>query len=73
MALRVGREGRCLTFDFYRDYSMYQMGNGFEYYENAKQVVAPGLPSRIEQAIQNWNGRWESDCLIKTKYCDCLN
>ena len=52
---------------------MFQMGNGFEYYENAKQVVASGLSLRSEQAIQNWNGRWESDCLIKTKYCDCLN
>ena len=48
------------------------MGNGFEYCENAKQVVAFGLPLCSEQVIQNWNGRWESDCLIKTKHCDYL-
>ena len=70
MALRVGCWGRCFTFDLYRNYSIFQMGDGFDYYENAEQVVAFGLPSCIEQAIQNWNGRRESDCLIKTKYCD---
>ena len=49
------------------------MGDGFDYYENAEQVVAFGLPSCIEQAIQNWNGRRESDCLIKIKHSDALN
>ena len=49
------------------------MGNGFDYYENAGQVIASGLPLCSEQVIQNWNGRWESDCLIKTQHCDFLN
>ena len=52
---------------------MFPMGNGFEYYEHAGQVVAFELPLCNEQVIQNWNGRWESDCLIKTKHCDYLN
>ncbi|CAN6474711.1 unnamed protein product [Victoria cruziana] len=25
----------------------------------------------IEQPTQNWYGQGESDCLIKTKHCDC--
>ena len=44
------------------------MGNGFEYYEHAGQVVAFELPLCSEQVIQNWNGRWESERLIKTKH-----
>ena len=36
------------------------------------QVVPPGLLLRNEQITQNWSGRWESDWLIKTKYCEHL-
>ncbi len=49
------------------------MGNGFDYYEKAGQVDASGFPLCSEQVIQNWNGRRESDCLIKTQHCDFLN
>ena len=50
---------------------MHSVGNGFEYYDDVEQVVASGLPLHGEQVTQNWSGRWESDCLIKTKHCDC--
>ena len=52
---------------------MHSVGNGFEYYDHVEQVVVSGLPLHSEQVIQNWSGRWESDCLIKTKHCDCPN
>ena len=32
----------------------------------------PGRSWCVEQAIQNWSGQGESDCLIKTKHCDGL-
>ena len=32
-------------------------------------MMTSGFPLCTEQFIQNWNGPWESDCLIKTKYC----
>ena len=70
LALGIGCGGRCLKFESYRSYSTFAVGNGFDYYKNAGQVVASGLPLCGEQATQNWNGHWESDCLIKTKHCD---
>ena len=73
LALGVGCGGRCLIFECYRSCSILPVDNGFEYCEHVEQVVASGFPLHSEQATQNWNGRWESDCLIKTKHCECLS
>ena len=73
LALGVEREGRCLIIKLYKSCSVLLVGNGFKYYEIVGRLVAFGLPLCSEQANQNWNGRRESDCLIKTKHCDCLD
>ena len=72
MALRVGYRGPAQEFEWCK------VVVGYVLFSGLGMIVVCGVgfsalkfPPCTEQLPQNWSGQGESDCLIKTKHCDC--
>ncbi len=75
MALRVGPGGLALGYlDEPRvlDASGRIVDSCLTAFNRDKNGCFGGLSPGSERPTQNWGGQGESDCLIKTKQCDCL-